>query len=146
MNRNAQSESGKRSWVHQVLGYTIILLVVFLLGFVPVWLRSRDVSRRLAESEQQLTLAQTQNILASAAIDARQGNYEAAHQSAGDFFTVVQTEMDKGADSAFSPAQSEEIRLLLDQRDELVTLLARSDPAAADRLADLYSAYREVVE
>ena len=71
MNRNMQSESGKRSWVHRVLGYTIILLVVFLLGFVPIWLKSRETSRNLAAAEQQLTLTQMQNTLASATIDAR---------------------------------------------------------------------------
>ena len=41
--------------------------------------------------------------------------------------------------------QREGVRPLLDQRDEMVTLLARGDPAAADRLSDLYSAYREVM-
>ncbi len=146
MNRNMQSAPRKPAWMSRILGYSIVLLVVFMLGFVPIWLKSREVSRRLAQYEQQLTLAQMQNILGSTAIDARQGNYESAHQSAGDFFTAIQAEIDKGADSAFSPAQSEEIRLLLDQRDELVTLLARSDPAAAERLADLYSTYREIVK
>ena len=44
----------------------------------------------LSEAEQQLTLARMQNALASAAIDARRGDYESAHQSAGDFFTSVE--------------------------------------------------------
>lgn len=145
MNRNAQSASSMPTWMSRILGYTIVLLVVFVLGFVPVWLKLNEASRNLAETKQQLTLAQMQNLLASATIDARQGDYESAHQYAGDFFTAVQAEMDKGEDSAFSPAQSEGIALLLAQRDEVVTLLARSDPAAAGRLADLYSAYREVV-
>ena len=30
-------------------------------------------------------------------------------------------------------------------RDELITLLARSDSAAADRLADLFVAYRKIM-
>jgi hypothetical protein len=30
-------------------------------------------------------------------------------------------------------------------RDEVITLLARSDPAAADRLSDLFAAYRKAV-
>ena len=30
-------------------------------------------------------------------------------------------------------------------RDEIITLLARSDPASADRLSDLYVAYRKVM-
>jgi hypothetical protein len=30
-------------------------------------------------------------------------------------------------------------------RDELITLLARSDPASADRIADLFVAYRKIM-
>ena len=30
-------------------------------------------------------------------------------------------------------------------RDEIITLLARSDPASADRLSDLYVAYRKIM-
>jgi hypothetical protein len=32
---------------------------------------------------------------------------------------------------------------LLAQRDQLITLLARADPAVADRLADAYVSYRQ---
>jgi hypothetical protein len=30
-------------------------------------------------------------------------------------------------------------------RDEIITLLARNDPASADRMSDLYVAYRKAV-
>ena len=33
----------------------------------------------------------------------------------------------------------------LNQRDDVITLLARSDPASADRLSDLYVSYRAAV-
>jgi hypothetical protein len=33
----------------------------------------------------------------------------------------------------------------LAQRDELITLLARSDPASADRLTNLYVAYEKAM-
>jgi hypothetical protein len=34
---------------------------------------------------------------------------------------------------------------LFSGRDELITLLARNDPASADRLSDLFVAYRKIV-
>jgi hypothetical protein len=34
---------------------------------------------------------------------------------------------------------------LMAGRDELITLLARNDPSSADRLADLFVAYRKIV-
>jgi hypothetical protein len=144
MSREARRRLVRRPWVRRVLGYTIVLLVVFLLGFIPAWLRSRESSRNLAGAEQQLALARMENTLASATIDAWRGEYESARQSAGDFFTMVRTEIDRGEDSALSSAQREGVRPLLAQRDEIVTLLARGDPAAVDWLSDLYSAYREI--
>jgi succinate dehydrogenase hydrophobic anchor subunit len=146
MSKDFRRRSPRSPWVQRVLGYTIVLLVVFLLGFVPMWLKSRESARNLAQAEQHLALARMENTLAAATIDARRGAYESARQSAGDFFTMVRTEVDRGEDSALSSAQREGIRPLLAQRDETVTLLARSDPAAADRLSDLYSAYREVMQ
>lgn len=49
----------------------VLLLVVFLLGFVPMWLKSRDAASRLSEAERHLNLARIQNALASAAVDTR---------------------------------------------------------------------------
>lgn len=46
--------------------------------------------------------------------------------------------------SLFTPEQREGLRSLLAERDELITLLARSDPAAGDRLLTVYSNYNRV--
>jgi hypothetical protein len=48
-----------------------LLLGVFLLGFVPMWLKSREAAIRLSEAERHLNLAQVQNALATAAVDMR---------------------------------------------------------------------------
>jgi hypothetical protein len=49
----------------------VLLLIVFLLGFVPMWLKSREAAIRLSEAERHLNLAQVQNALATAAVDMR---------------------------------------------------------------------------
>ena len=123
--------------------YGACLLVVFLLGFVPMWLKARDCAGSLVEADQQLTLARMQNNLASAVIDARRGDYEPARQAASQFLSFVRTEIDKGEASNFTQAQRQGLQPLLAGRDEVITLLARSDPASADRLSDLYVAYRK---
>jgi len=141
MSKDVQSKPVKISpWVWRVIIYTVLLLAVFLLGFVPMWWKSRECSSSLSEAEQQLNLARMQNALASAAIDARRGDYESARQSASDFFTSVEDA------SALSSAQREGVQPLLAQRDEIITLLARGDPAAADRLSDLYQSYCEIMK
>jgi hypothetical protein len=131
--------------MRRVIIYAALLLVVFLLGFVPTWLKSRECSSSLSEAEHQLNLVRIQNTLASAVIDARRGDYEPARQAASNFFTSLRAETDRGDDSAFSQAQREGVQPLFARRDEIITLLARSDPASADRLADLYVSYRKIM-
>src|SRR5215813_14606059 len=57
--------------MQRILIYAGVLFVVFLLGFVPMWLKARAAGNRLAETERQLILASIKNNLASAVIDAR---------------------------------------------------------------------------
>ena len=56
--------------------YASVLLVVFLLGFVPMWLKARSATSDLVETKHQLVLVSLQSNLAASAIDARRGDYE----------------------------------------------------------------------
>ena len=146
MSEEVEPVSRKSTSVMQrFIIYACVLLVVFLLGFVPMWLQARASAARLADAERRLTLVGMQGDLASAAIDARRGDYEPARQSASQFFTSLRAEIDKGETSGFTQAQRAGVQPLFDGRDEIITLLARSDPASADRLSDLYVAYRKAV-
>ena len=147
------------TWAWIVVG----LIAGLLIGFVPMWVRSRRSSRSLSEAtgqsvlartqnahalalaEQQLTLARMQNTLASAAIDARRGDYESARQAASSFFTSLRAEANKADDSTFSPAQRAGVEPVFTRRDEIISLLARNDPAATERLSDLYVSFRETL-
>ncbi len=125
--------------------YLAAALAIFLLGLAPMWLKARGAVAQRDAARRELRLSQTQVTLASAAIDARRGEYETARQTASDFFTALRTELDSGEDSPFSPRQREASAPLLERRDEIITLLARSDPASAERLSDLYVSYRAAV-
>jgi hypothetical protein len=146
MSKDVQPKPLKTNhWMRRIIIYAVLLLVVFLVGFIPMWLQSREYSSRLSEAEHQLTLARIQNLLASAVIDARLGDYEPARQSASDFFNSLRTETDRGTDSILSPTQQAGVQPLYAQRDEIITLLARGDPASADRLSGLYVSYRKIM-
>jgi len=116
-----------------------VLLLAFLLGFVPMWLKSRNAQR-------QLSLARMANSLASAAIYARLGDYETARQAASDFFTFLRTEFNGGVDSTLAQAEVASLQPLLTRRDEIITLLARGEATSADLLSDLYASYRTIVD
>lgn len=125
--------------------YLAAALAVFLLGLGPMWLKARSAVTQRDAARRELRLSQTQVTLASAAIDARRGEYETARQTASDFFTSLRTELDAGEDTPFSQRQRGAAAPLLERRDEIITLLARSDPASAERLSDLYVSYRAAV-
>lgn len=135
---------GQKSLIQKIAIYGTVLLAVFLIGFIPMWLSARESSSDLAESRLQLRAVQIQHTLASAVIDARRGEYETARRSASDFFTNLGAETQLTETSLLTGPQIEGARPLLAQRDEIITLLARSDPASADRLAGIYVEYRKL--
>src|ERR687890_2227522 len=107
--------------------YAGVLLFGFLLGLVPMWLQARASASRLADAERRLTLVGMQGDFAAAAIDARRGDYEPARQAVSQFFTSLRAEIDKGDTSYFTEAQRAGVQALFAGRDEIITLLARSD-------------------
>lgn len=121
----------------------VLLIVAFLLGFIPMWLKANRIEKQHAATRAELRVTEIQNLLASATIDARRGEYEPARQAASQFFTALREEMDRGTTSAFTAAERQAMPPLFNQRDNIVTLLARSDPASADRLSDLHVAWRK---
>jgi hypothetical protein len=138
MSENTQSKPVKTT--HRIRSFILhvaLLLVAFLAGFVWMGLKFRECSSSLSP-------AKMESALATAAIDARRGDYEAARLGASDFFTMLRAETSKGMASTLSQAQKDGAQPLLAQRDEIITLLARGDVASADALSDLYVAYRRL--
>ena len=121
------------------------LLIAFLIGLIPMWIAARTRAHERDIAISALRISTLQNTLGNAALDARRGEYEIARQGASDFFTNLQAEIDRGRDSVFSETQKSGLRTLFDSRDEAITLLARSDPASADRLLTLYLKYRQAL-
>jgi len=72
MSANVQPQPVKSThWMRRISIYAILLMAVFLLGFIPMWLKARDSASRLLEAQRHLNLARVQNALASAAVDTR---------------------------------------------------------------------------
>ena len=135
-------KDNKRS---RLLIYAIVLALVFLLGFVPTCMvaRRRGIERDTAQTA--LRISNMQNSLGNAIVDARAGNYELARQATSDFFTKLGAEVEQDPNSIFNSAQATKLRSLLQERDAMITLLARNDPYSPDQLTKLYNQYREAV-
>jgi hypothetical protein len=122
-----------------------LLVIGFLIGFLPMWGKAQGAQAAHKNLQRETAVMQLQNLLGSAAVDARRGRYEPARVQTSDFYTRLSEELKRGTGSAFTPAQQEKLAILQPQRDDLITLLARNDPAGADRLIDLYVGYRDAV-
>ncbi len=152
MSNGKQNDATSRSdgtsiWrnerARRLILYAAVLAGVFLLGLVPMWMTARARGGERDTAQAALRISALQNTLANAVIDARRGEYEPARQAASEFFTSLRTEVERGRDSVFNQTQQNNLRSMLALRDETITLLARSDPASADRLVDLYNTYRQ---
>ena len=143
MSENWQSRTTHR--IRRLVIYVALLLLAFLLGFVPMWIKTRECASRLAEAERQSSLGRMENSLVSAAIDAQRSDSETARVAASDFFAVLRAATSTDVDSVLSQTQKDGAQPLLAQRDQIITLLSRGDVASADLLSDLYVSYRELV-
>ena len=115
-----------------------LLLLAFLLGFVPMWISNRQLSADLATRDKQLHRSRVLNSLTAATIYARRGEYETARQNASSFYTDVRSEMDKAEDGILNEQERIGLSRVMAERDEIVTLLSRNDPAAAERLSNAF--------
>jgi hypothetical protein len=131
---------GRPWWVS-----AIVVALAFGLGFVPMWLKAgRNASER-DSVRREMKLLQLETVAAAAVVDARRGEYEPARQSASWFFMALQSELDLGRASSLNLEQQDALKPLLAHRDNIITLLARSDPASEERLTEVYLVCRHAL-
>jgi uncharacterized membrane-anchored protein YhcB (DUF1043 family) len=125
--------------------FVIVFVIGLLVGFVPMWLRARQRTTERDQTLQKLQTSELKDQLSAAALDSRRGQYETARQELSAFFNSLDAVMNRKNDRDITPEKLKSIEPTLSQRDNLITLLARSDPASADRLSDLDLAFRKAV-
>jgi hypothetical protein len=119
-----------------------LVVAAFLAGLLPMWYSRYYLSQEFDKAKVDLVRQQNLNSLSAAAVYARRGEYETARQNASKFFTDMQAEMDNAASKVLTPQDRMQLPQLLASRDDIITLLSRADPAAAERLSNLYVDYR----
>ena len=125
--------------------YAVLAVGFFLMGLIPMALRARQYAEDREAAQHEVRLKQMETQLAAAVINADRGEYEPARQTASDFFTLLRNQIDRGSESDLSSLQRDRLKDLLSQRDDVITLLARSDPAAVNYLSDIYVSYHKAM-
>lgn len=132
----------RNSFVRRLMVWAAVALVAFLLGLVPMWLSNRTLTQEVDKTKRDLRRSQILNTLASATINARRGEYETGRQNISTFYTDARAELDSAESTIYTQQEKPQIVTLTNTRDEIITLLSRSDPASAERLSDLYVGYK----
>jgi hypothetical protein len=125
--------------------YVVLAVGFFLMGLIPMALKARQYAEEREAAQHEVRLKQMETQLAAAVISSARGEYEPARQTASDFFTSLRSQIDRGTESDLSSFQRDRLTPLLSQRDQVITLLARSDPAAVNRLSDVYVTYQKAM-
>jgi hypothetical protein len=111
------------------------LVVGFLLGFVPEMVGKRHAERDLTAARLELRLSRQQGRLGAALAESMRGNYERSRQLMARYFTDLQSTAGQVPDARKRQA----LNGILSQRDEIITLLSRSQPETQQRLMILYT-------
>ncbi|CAN5601436.1 hypothetical protein BH20ACI4_BH20ACI4_20900 [soil metagenome] len=125
--------------------FAIALIIAFLIGFIPMWMKASDYAAEHEVTKKTLTRSENSNLISKAIVDAKRGEYESARNNTSDFYTRLNSEIEKGENGAYPAAQNEKLKAVFTDRDAIITLLAQRDPASVERLTDIYLIYREAV-
>lgn len=121
--------------------YATVFVAGLLLAALPLAFFLFQTTRDRNAISLDLRAASLELSLVRATVLARNGDYSTARDEASSFFTSARTEVDRQSDT-LDTAHTTALKNLLLERDPVITLLARSDPASAERLAQLYLSYR----
>lgn len=139
------SPSGRLSATRDPLWIAGAAVAGIILGFLAAYAWQAPRASRLRHAAEYasraLPAARLEATLAAAVIAAQDGQYEIGRQRASAFFTGFQ----RRVAPTLSDQPGDASRRLLAQRDEIITVLARSDPTSPSVLGATLARYRELV-
>jgi hypothetical protein len=113
----------------------IILVLVFLLGFVPQYLEKRQMQRELAISVEKLKLSELRDLAGLMLLEGLRQNYGVARDYSSQYFDKLR-ETSEGVDNATLKRSLQE---LLNNRDTVTAALSKADPASASQLQAIFA-------
>jgi len=112
---------------NKVIAIAAGVVAVFLIGFVPQWMKANRLDGELQQMRQKVADSELRDLAALAYLQASQKNFGLAAETVGRFFGKVR-------DGAAGRKPVEE---LASPRDKITAELAKGDPAAIGSLQDL---------
>ena len=124
---------------NKVIVAAVVLIAVFLAGFLPSYLKASRLENEVQNSRQEIAGAALRDLIALAYVQATQKNFGLAADSTSRFFSRAREVAAQTPDAGRRQA----LEALAASRDKITAELAKADPAAIGDLQDLYLKTRE---
>jgi hypothetical protein len=122
---------------NKIIVAAVAVVAVFLLGFVPPYIKANKLENDLRQSRQESAGADLRDLVGLIYVQANQKNYGLAAESSGRFFGRVREAANQAQDATNRKALED----LLTARDKLTAELAKGDAAMGD-LQELFAKTR----
>jgi hypothetical protein len=120
----------------------ILLVVAFLLGFIPQYAKTRHLTTELRTTQQERSGAELRDLAGLAYLEAAQKNYGLAADTSGRFFALVTEAVNQTTDANRKKALED----LAAAHDKVMAALAKADPGVVTDLADLFTRTRQATQ
>jgi hypothetical protein len=119
---------------NKIIVVAVLLVAVFLIGFVPQYARASRLEADLRQSREACAGADLRDLIGLAYVQSNQKNYGLAAGTTGLFFNRVRVMANAAQDANRRKALED----LLAPRDRITAQLARGDAAVVGDLQDLF--------
>lgn len=119
---------------NKVIVVGVALVAVFLVGFVPQYVKASRLESELRQSRDAVAGAELRDLVGLAYVQANQKNYGLAADSIGRFFNRAREVMNQSQDATRRKA----LEGLLAPRDKITAELAKGDAAVLGDLQEVF--------
>jgi hypothetical protein len=123
---------------NRLLIEAIVVVVTFLVGFVPQYIKTRRQEGELNALQQANANAELRDLAGLSYVQATQKNYGLAAATSARFFNRARELANRAAD----PPARKVLEDLMPARDKITAELARGDPGAVGDLQDVFTKAR----
>jgi hypothetical protein len=124
---------------NRIMVVIILLIIVFLVGFVPQYLKVKRLENDLSVARQENALAQLRDLAGLIFVQASQKNYGLAAGTSKQFFSRTREVANRAPDANRRKALED----LLASQDKITAELAKGDPEALGDLLVLFEKTRQ---
>jgi hypothetical protein len=115
--------------------WIIVLVAVFLLGYLPATLNSQRAQVQRSDLQYKLRLAELCSQLGMSSYEANRNNFANAAQFSSEFFNGLRTAVDATKDETLK----QKLQAVLSRRDEITANLGEPNPVVKEKLAQMYA-------